>query len=673
MNDESPKNKVRSTGAVDKSIASAFYEYAESLAESGKFPEAFSVYSLWARKSETVDTEIVRTLAQLMIAQHSRTQRKLNIAMDPWSCCACAGLLVDPITLNCGHSSCKKCIRKDLDESCKKCGSKYEARDPDPVNEEDVFKFQVNVLVQELVRKYWLKELKSVHLRTEGNKLFQRGQTEKSIELYSEAYAEVMDDHLLTSNRSHAWYKLGKFETALDDANKTIRIQPYWGKGYFRKGMALRALGRNSEALVTFFKCLFFEEKISKPLKTEIIETLVCLIGEEITPDKCADFTMASSELELIEAIQTYTKRQADREQPSKCFQNLPVPMNESITSILEEILESLSNLSTLDTKPNYRDIDLGKVNISDFECSLCFRMFWQPVTTACGHTYCRSCLDRSLDHRNECPLCKSELDVINRKLGVCEFVEETTRRMLSAEYRERQRIHEDEIAQLTGILRPDGRNEVPVFICTVSFPNIPCPLHVFEPRYRLMIRRAMESGTREFGMCINDPNNAFANYGTMLEIRDVQYFADGRSVVDTIGSRRFVVVERGCTDGYSTAIVEFLSDEIPEDQLLEELKAQHDATLKLAVDWFKDMDASVKENITSHYGEMPRVETEYWKTSSGPAWAWWVLAILPLDTTAQLQILSQVKLSRRLEAISRILSFISSADSQPEPNQPSS
>jgi hypothetical protein len=34
------------------------------------------------------------------------------------------------------------------------------------------------------------------------------------------------------------------------------------------------------------------------------------------------------------------------------------------------------------------------------------------------------------------------------------------------------------------------------------------------------------------------------------------------------------------------------------------------------------------------------QVETEYWKLCSGPAWAWWVLAILPLDTLAQVDIL---------------------------------
>ena len=41
----------------------------------------------------------------------------------------------------------------------------------------------------------------------------------------------------------------------------------------------------------------------------------------------------------------------------------------------------------------------------------------------------------------------------------------------------------------------------LPVFVCTMAYPTLPCPLHVFEPRYRLMIRRCMESG-RRFGMC---------------------------------------------------------------------------------------------------------------------------------------------------------------------------
>jgi len=54
-----------------------------------------------------------------------------------------------------------------------------------------------------------------------------------------------------------------------------------------------------------------------------------------------------------------------------------------------------------------------------------------------------------------------------------------------------------------------------------------------------------------------------------MLEIRDIQYFPDGRAVVDTMGGRRFKVLDRDTKDGYSTASVEFLHDVVPEGQEL--------------------------------------------------------------------------------------------------------
>jgi len=53
-----------------------------------------------------------------------------------------------------------------------------------------------------------------------------------------------------------------------------------------------------------------------------------------------------------------------------------------------------------------------------------------------------------------------------------------------------------------------------------------------------------------------------FASYGTMLEVRDVQYYADGRALVDAVGGRRFHVLSRGQKDGYRTARVEFLHDQ---------------------------------------------------------------------------------------------------------------
>jgi len=89
------------------------------------------------------------------------------------------------------------------------------------------------------------------------------------------------------------------------------------------------------------------------------------------------------------------------------------------------------------------------------------------------------------------------------------------------------------------------------------------------------------------------------------------------------------------------------------------DLQQLHDRTRDLAVSWFTQTEEEVKAGILSHYGVMPQLEQDYWSSPSGPAWSWWILAILPLDTKAQQHILSQTLLKKRLEAISRILEFM--------------
>jgi hypothetical protein len=42
-------------------------------------------------------------------------------------------------------------------------------------------------------------------------------------------------------------------------------------------------------------------------------------------------------------------------------------------------------------------------------ECSVCIDSFSpEPVTTPCGHSFCRACLARSLRERRECPNCRA-------------------------------------------------------------------------------------------------------------------------------------------------------------------------------------------------------------------------------------------------------------------------
>ena len=33
-----------------------------------------------------------------------------------------------------------------------------------------------------------------------------------------------------------------------------------------------------------------------------------------------------------------------------------------------------------------------------DFDCTLCLKLLYEPITTPCGHSFCRSCLFQTMD-----------------------------------------------------------------------------------------------------------------------------------------------------------------------------------------------------------------------------------------------------------------------------------
>eukprot|EP01122_Echinamoeba_exundans_P004327 TRINITY_DN1434_c0_g1_i1.p1 TRINITY_DN1434_c0_g1~~TRINITY_DN1434_c0_g1_i1.p1 ORF type:complete len:269 (-),score=31.13 TRINITY_DN1434_c0_g1_i1:76-882(-) len=67
----------------------------------------------------------------------------------------------------------------------------------------------------------------------------------------------------------------------------------------------------------------------------------------------------------------------------------------------------SFSSSSSCDLQTSSSPLELDE---TDFECSLCYRIFYQPVTTSCGHTYCKGCLSSSLKFSFDCPICRRRL-----------------------------------------------------------------------------------------------------------------------------------------------------------------------------------------------------------------------------------------------------------------------
>ncbi|XP_069023389.1 LON peptidase N-terminal domain and RING finger protein 1 [Embiotoca jacksoni] len=305
------------------------------------------------------------------------------------------------------------------------------------------------------------------------------------------------------------------------------------------------------------------------------------------------------------------------------------------------------------------RSVPENLMDPNDLECSLCMRLFYEPVTTPCGHTFCKNCLERCLDHTPQCPLCKESLKehLACRRYMVTTVLDTLIKQYLSQESAERTKTHLEETRELSDLTK-----NVPIFVCTMAYPTVPCPLHVFEPRYRLMIRRCMETGTRQFGMCISDPEKGFVDNGCMLIIRSVHFLPDGRSVVDTIGGKRFRVLNRGMKDGYSTANIEHLEDSRVEDSdELERLQELHDAVYEQARVWFQNLKIRFHNQILQHFGPMPEREADIQATPNGPACCWWLLAVLPIDPRYQLSVLSMSSLKERLVKIQHILTYLQS------------
>lgn len=154
----------------------------------------------------------------------------------------------------------------------------------------------------------------------------------------------------------------------------------------------------------------------------------------------------------------------------------------------------------------------------------------------------------------------------------------------------------------------------VPIFVCSLSAPFVPTPLHIFEPRYRLMMRRCVESNQR-FGMCLpceeDDEEKDFADTGTMLFISKFEQLPDGRSLIETKGVSRFKVIERGELDGYSTALIQPYEEDA---QGFQESAHFHKEALALhrgASNFLSGVKGQALQRLEHQLGPLPKAEAE--------------------------------------------------------------
>ena len=108
------------------------------------------------------------------------------------------------------------------------------------------------------------------------------------------------------------------------------------------------------------------------------------------------------------------------------------------------------------------------------------------------------------------------------------------------------------------GPMRPD---RIPLFpLNVVLLPGADLPLHIFEPRYRKMVRDCLDNKS-EFGMLLA-LSDGIAGTGCTAEILEVvKRYNDGRMDILTVGRAPFRVVELHTEDPLLEGSVDYLDD----------------------------------------------------------------------------------------------------------------
>ncbi|XP_004064814.1 LON peptidase N-terminal domain and RING finger protein 3 isoform X3 [Gorilla gorilla gorilla] len=641
---------------------------ADALASRGRIREALEVYRQLSERQQLVAEQLeqlVRCLAEKVpqgealapappdegstasgtVAAEETGAAAAAAATEVWDgfkCRKCHGFLSDPVSLSCGHTFCKLCLERGraADRRCALCGVKLStlmvatgrARGARRAGQQPPPPLRVNVVLSGLLGKLFPGPARASQLRHEGNRLYRERQVEAALLKYNEAVKLAPNDHLLYSNRSQIYFTLESHENALHDAEIACKLRPMG----FKDNLELPHCSSQEEAAARGDgSSLMDPAKVKGDGQQHHMKDQE---EEEEKWDATSPKAASSKTGKCQEKKRKHCQIESQEEtgMPNKASKQDP-PTDQGDKPALS--------------------LPLASFDASDLECALCMRLFYEPVTTPCGHTFCLKCLERCLDHNAKCPLCKDGLSqcLASRKYSKNVIMEELIAKFLPEELKERRKLYEEEMEELSNL-----NKNVPIFVCTMAYPTVPCPLHIFEPCYRLMIRRCIETGTRQFGMCLGDPVKGFAEYGCILEIRNVQFFADGRSVVDSIGKRRFRVLHQSQRDGYNTADIEYIEDQKVQGEDCAELMGLHNCVYQQASLWFHSLKSSLKNRILNHFGPMPEKDADPQMNPNGPAWCWWMLAVLPLESRAQLPFLAMRSLKDRLNGIRRVLAFIS-------------
>ncbi|KAG6382579.1 hypothetical protein SASPL_157747 [Salvia splendens] len=295
----------------------------------------------------------------------------------------------------------------------------------------------------------------------------------------------------------------------------------------------------------------------------------------------------------------------------------------------------ALSNLEKKIANTFLRRSHSNPQRTDDYDCTLCLKLLYEPITTPCGHSFCRSCLFQTMDRGNRCPLCRTILFISPRTCAISVTLNNIIEKSFPEEYAERK------LEQLS--LTNPGPDLLPLFAMDVILPCQKLQLNIFEPRYRLMV-------------VIDPSTGSVVDYACEVEITDCEPLPDGRFFLEVESRRRCRIIRNWDQDGYRVAEVEWVNDTYPAEG--NERNALVEMTRKAAVfvrQWIKEaQEAAQGEGI--RLAELFKAEGLMPSTRDPERFSFWLATLTNRRPSERLELL---RLRDTRERITRSLLFM--------------
>jgi hypothetical protein len=261
----------------------------------------------------------------------------------------------------------------------------------------------------------------------------------------------------------------------------------------------------------------------------------------------------------------------------------------------------------------------MEKIIEKEFECQICLDLMVEPVTTICGHTFCKICLVKFLDTKLNCPICRKPILQNKETLAKNVIFENLIKSTHKDRYEERlksvQILNEE-------VTYSNFRNNIPIvylkdiFVCPKLKRTLNTPDLFFENTLTVSSINDRILVITQEDFVNNNSNPIQENVACVVEIQSINKRGETMHM-EVLGLKRILIKEykHALIENYSSQIYlcsgDIISDmEIESQDLIQEVSNKLYRIKSINEELLLNASYSVVQKLENLNGKIPSFPT---------------------------------------------------------------